>query len=226
MVPMPSKIAISEIFYSIQGESTYTGLPCIFVRLSGCNLRCNYCDADYTWVEGDPWDIGSILSKVLSYPCDLVEVTGGEPLFQENCTELLAKLVAHGKKVLLESNGSMAINTLPDEVIAILDVKCPDSGSGDTFHPDNIALIRKRISANPGSAELKFVLSTKNDYIWAKNFIEQHELSGLFPILFSPVVQTGVTPQDLADWIMKDGLNVRLQIQLHTVLWPDIRRGV
>lgn len=225
MVPMPNKIKISEIFYSIQGESSYAGLPCVFVRLSGCNLRCNYCDAGYTWEDGDPWNIDSIMEKVLSYPCDLVEVTGGEPLLQENCSELLAKLVAQGKTVLLESNGSFSINTLPDKVIAILDVKCPDSGSANTFHRDNIALIRKRISANPGSSELKFVLSTKRDYIWAKDFIRHHELSGLLPILFSPV-QTGVAGQDLARWIMEDGLNVRLQIQLHTVLWPDIRRGV
>jgi len=222
---MPANIKISEIFYSIQGESSYAGLPCIFIRLSGCNLRCNYCDAAYTWEEGDPWSIDSILAKVNSYPCDLVEVTGGEPLLQKNCPELLAGLSAQGKKTLLETNGSIAINAIPDETIAILDVKCPDSGSKDSFHPDNLLLIRNRLAATPGSAELKFVLSTQDDYIWAKNFISQHQLVGLLPILFSPV-QPGVTAQDLADWILKDGLDVRLQIQLHTILWPTISRGV
>jgi len=225
MGPMPANIKISEIFYSIQGESCYAGLPCIFIRLSGCNLRCNYCDAAYTWEEGDPWSIDSILAKVNSYPCDLVEVTGGEPLFQKNCPELLAELSAQGKKTLLETNGSIAINAIPDETVAILDVKCPDSGSKDSFHPDNLLLIRNRLSASPGSAELKFVLSTHDDYTWAKNFISQHRLVGLLPILFSPV-QPGVAAQDLADWILKDGLEVRLQIQLHTILWPDISRGV
>ncbi|AGF79762.1 organic radical activating enzyme [Desulfocapsa sulfexigens DSM 10523] len=222
---MPANIKISEIFYSIQGESSYAGLPCIFIRLSGCNLRCNYCDAAYTWEEGDPWSIDSILAKVNSYPCDLVEVTGGEPLLQKNCPELLAGLSTQGKKTLLETNGSIAINAIPDETIAILDVKCPDSGSKDSFHPDNLLLIRNRLAATPGSAELKFVLSTQDDYIWAKNFISQHQLVGLLPILFSPV-QPGVTAQDLADWILKDGLDVRLQIQLHTILWPTISRGV
>lgn len=225
MDQMPDKIRISEIFYSIQGESSYAGLPCIFVRLSGCNLRCNYCDAAYTWEEGELWSIDAILKKVQSYPCDLVEVTGGEPLFQENCSELLAGLLALKKKVLLETNGSIAITAIPDEVTAILDVKCPDSGSKDTFHPDNISLIRNRLSAPLGSSELKFVLSTKDDYIWAKDFVGRHKLGGLLPILFSPV-QPDVTPRDLADWILRDGLNVRLQLQLHTILWPGISCGV
>jgi 7-carboxy-7-deazaguanine synthase len=222
---MNSKINISEIFYSIQGESSYAGFPCVFIRLSGCNLRCNYCDADYTWADGEVQSIDSILSAVDCYPCTLVEVTGGEPLFQKECPELLEKLIERGKTVLLESNGSIAITQVPDAVIAILDVKCPDSGSEDTFHPDNINRIRQRLSAAPGSCELKFVLSTRNDYLWAKDFIIHHELIGLLPILFSPV-QNGVSALDLAEWIMKDGLNVRLQLQLHTILWPNISRGV
>jgi len=222
---MPNKIKISEIFYSIQGESSYTGLPCIFIRLSGCNLRCNYCDARYTWEEGEELTIAQIMAKVETYPCDLVEVTGGEPLVQKNSAGLLKELIESGKDVLLESNGSIAIDTLPDAVIAVLDVKCPDSGSKDTFHPDNIPLIRHRIAAFPGSCELKFVLSTRNDYIWAKDFVDQHSLSGSFPILFSPV-QNALAARDLADWIMEDGLPVRLQIQLHTILWPEISRGV
>jgi len=222
---MLAKIKTSEIFFSIQGESSYAGLPCIFVRLSGCNLRCSYCDASYTWEEGEEFTIDEILKVVDSYPCDLVEVTGGEPLFQKNCPELLNRLVLSGKTVLLESNGSITIDGIPDTVTAILDVKCPDSGSKDSFHPDNIGLIQQRIVTVPGSCELKFVLSTKDDYLWAKDFIQQHKLINTIPILFSPVAK-GVTARDLAEWIMKDGIQVRIQIQLHTILWPDINRGV
>lgn len=222
---MPSKLSISEIFYSIQGESSYAGLPCIFIRLSGCNLRCTYCDADYTWEAGEEQDIGSILSAIDRYPCNLVEVTGGEPLYQKNCPELLTKLLEQGKTVLLESNGSIAIDHVPLEVVAILDVKCPDSGSAGSFHHDNIALIKQRLQRRPDSCELKFVLSTKNDYLWAKDFIQKHTFTHLLPILFSPV-QKELAPETLAEWIMADGLNVRLQLQLHTILWPDISRGV
>ena len=222
---MTSKLYISEIFYSIQGESSYAGFPCIFIRLSGCNLRCTYCDADYTWEKGEEQDINTILSTVNSYPCTLVEVTGGEPLYQKNSPELLTRLIQQGKTVLLESNGSICIDHVPEEVIAILDVKCPDSGSGGTFHMDNIGLIEQRLSKKPGSCELKFVLSTKNDYLWAKDFIQRHHFTDSLPILFSPV-QKGLAPESLAEWIMEDGLNVRLQLQLHTILWPDISRGV
>ena len=222
---MGSKLKVSEIFYSIQGESTYAGLPCVFIRLCGCNLRCNYCDAAYTWDEGDFQDIESILKEVDSFPCNLVELTGGEPLMQGDSCELLQKLVKQGKKVLLESNGTIGIDSVPKGVTVILDVKCPGSGSPKSFHPDNLRLIKQRLETDPGSCELKFVLSTKEDYLWAKDFIETNGLCGVLPVLFSPV-QERVSPQDLADWIMKDGLNVRLQLQLHTILWPGISRGV
>ncbi len=225
MDPMGSKLSISEIFYSIQGESSYAGFPCVFIRLSGCNLRCNYCDADYTWEEGESQEIDAVLSAVDKYPCSLVEVTGGEPLFQEKSIELLAALVRRGKTVLLETNGSVTIDKVPDEITAILDVKCPDSGSKDSFHPENIRLVRQRVQHKKNSCELKFVLSSKNDYSWAKEFITRHELNDALPILFSPV-QKRLSPQSLAEWIMEDGLNVRLQLQLHTILWPDISRGV
>lgn len=218
-------LKISEIFYSIQGESTYAGLPCVFIRLGGCNLRCNYCDATYTWTEEQLKEIESILSTIESFSCDLIEVTGGEPLIQEETPELLARLVQGSKTVLLESNGSMAIDKIPDKVIAILDVKCPDSGSPDSFHPDNLRLIRQRLEKTSGSCELKFVLSSKKDYLWARDFVKQHALVGLLPILFSPV-QGRLAPPDLAAWILEDSLSVRLQLQLHTVLWPDISRGV
>lgn len=222
---MQSKIAITEIFYSLQGESSYAGLPCIFIRLSGCNLRCNYCDAEYTWMDGDLLEIEEILSAIRDYPCNLVEVTGGEPLDQQQCLQLLARLLQEKKTVLLETNGSMEIKDVPAEVVSILDVKCPDSGSEDAFHPGNIKEIKRRALTRPGSCELKFVLSSKEDYSWAKNFLSKNELHGVLPILFSPV-QNRIEPSDLASWIMNDGLAVRLQLQLHTILWPDISRGV
>lgn len=223
--PVHSQLKVSEIFYSIQGESSFAGLPCVFVRLGGCNLRCDYCDASYTWDEKDRLEIDAILSTVDSYPCDLVEVTGGEPLVQENTVKLLEQLLARNKRVLLESNGSIDITTVPDGVSCILDVKCPDSGSANSFHPANITAIKQRSKRKPGSVELKFVLSSKDDYIWAKEFIEKHGLTNFLPVLFSPV-QPKVSPRDLARWIMADTLPVRLQLQLHTILWPDISRGV
>ncbi|MBU1234136.1 MAG: radical SAM protein [Proteobacteria bacterium] len=220
-----SDLKISEIFYSIQGESSYAGLPCVFIRLGGCNLRCNYCDATYTWTEEQLQGIESIVSAIDRFSCSLVEVTGGEPLIQENTPELLSRLLERGKTVLLESNGSIAIDRIPDGVISILDVKCPDSGSSNSFHPDNMRLIKERLQRKRGSCELKFVLASKKDYLWARDFVTQHELIGLLPLLFSPV-QGRLAPPDLAAWILEDSLPVRLQIQLHVALWPDISRGV
>ncbi len=222
---MDSKLNVSEIFYSIQGESGFAGFPCVFIRLSGCNLRCNYCDADYTWEDGEEQTESSILSAVAQYPCSLVELTGGEPLLQEGSIQLLEKLLAAGKTVLVETNGSIAINSLPENCVAIVDVKCPDSGSGQSFHRDNIRHIRQRLADSPGSCELKFVISSEKDYHWAKAFCMDHDLLNLLPVHFSPV-QDRVAPAKLAEWIINDGLHVRLQLQLHTILWPGISRGV
>ena len=222
---MQAKLAVSEIFFSIQGESTYAGLPCIFIRLSGCNLRCNYCDAQYTWEAGDPLSIAEIVAQIQAFPCSLVEVTGGEPLLQQNCRQLLDVLLEKKYQVLLETNGSFPIGALPESVTPILDVKCPDSGSGDSFAPENIDAIRKRAVARYSACELKFVLSSEDDFLWACDFIRRHQINRLLPILFSPV--TGrVEPAELADWILKSNLAVRLQLQLHTILWPGQSRGV
>jgi len=222
---MQSKLQISEIFYSIQGESTFAGLPCIFIRLSGCNLRCNYCDAEYTWELGKTLTLTEILSIIREYPCKLIEVTGGEPLQQSNCHNLLQTLLKEDYNVLLETNGSLSIESVPDEVTAILDVKCPESGSENSFLMDTLPEIKRRIDAKPSSCELKFVLSSKQDFFWACNFINEQQLNTLLPILFSPV-HGRVSPADLADWIMETDLAVRLQLQLHTILWPDKSRGV
>jgi len=223
---MPTELKISEIFYSIQGESTFAGLPCIFIRLSDCNLRCNYCDAAYTWKEkGGLLSIEDIIAKVNSFPCNLIEVTGGEPLFQDECLQLLRDLVTAEKTVLLETNGSFKIDSVPAAVTCILDVKCPDSSSGNSFDLSNIHEIQNRVVAKPGSCEVKFVLSSKKDYLWARDFIHKHDIANVLPILFSPV-QDRIKPQDIAEWLMAEGLNVRLQLQLHTILWPEITRGV
>ncbi len=222
---MDSKLNVSEIFYSIQGESGFAGFPCVFIRLSGCNLRCNYCDADYTWEDGEEKTESFILSTVAEHPCSLVELTGGEPLLQEGSIQLIEKLLAAGKTVLVETNGSIAINTLPDKCVAIVDVKCPDSGSGKSFHRDNISHIRQRLTDSPGSCELKCVISSEKDYHWAKAFCMDQDLLNLLPVHFSPV-QDRVAAAQLAEWIMNDGLHVRLQLQLHTILWPGISRGV
>ncbi len=222
---MQSKLHISEIFYSIQGESTFAGLPCTFIRLSGCNLRCNYCDAEYTWEDGKFFTLADTLSAIRKYPCKLVEVTGGEPLRQSKCHNLLQALLNEGYNVLLETNGSCAIACVPDKVTTIMDVKCPESGSENSFFADNLAEIRRRIDRAPGSCELKFVLSSKKDFLWACDFIHEQQLNALLPILFSPV-QGRVSPIDLAAWIMETNLTVRLQLQLHTILWPDKTRGV
>jgi 7-carboxy-7-deazaguanine synthase len=222
---MQNKLHISEIFYSIQGESTFAGLPCIFIRLSGCNLRCNYCDAEYTWEKGDSLSISELLSTIQKYPCTLVEVTGGEPLQQAQSQELLRVLLKEDYNILLETNGSFSIEPVHDKITAIIDVKCPDSGSTDSFHMDNINEIKRRISVHPGSCELKFVLSSKKDFLWATNFIKEHSLNALLPVLFSPV-QGRVSPQELAEWIMETNLAIRLQLQLHTILWPDKTRGI
>jgi len=222
---MDNKLSVSEIFYSIQGESSYAGFPCIFVRLSGCNLRCNYCDASYTWEAGEKQDIASILTAIEHYPCQLIEVTGGEPLVQKNCIKLLSELIARNKTVLLETNGSISIKAMDAGVIAILDVKCPDSGSKDSFHTDNVALIHERTHKKANSCELKFVLSSRKDYQFAKEFIITNKFVNKLPIHFSPMEKT-LSAQTLAEWLMEDGLNVHLQLQLHTILWPDVSRGV
>ncbi len=165
------------------------------------------------------------MQQVEAYPCTTVEVTGGEPLQQAGCIALLKTLSDKGYHVLLETNGSVEIGGVPPNVFSILDVKCPDSGAKDSFHKKNIAEIQKRVLGKPGSCELKFVLSSKKDFNWACDFIHTHKLNNLLPLLFSPV-QGQVSPQELASWIMQSSLAVRLQLQLHTILWPNTSRGV
>jgi 7-carboxy-7-deazaguanine synthase len=219
-------LSISELFYSIQGESTYAGLPCVFIRLSSCNLRCHYCDARYTYDEAHAaMALEVILSFVDGYPGAIVEITGGEPLLQENVYPLMAELVARNRTVLLETNGSLPIDTVPPEVVVIMDIKTPDSGSADSLAAGNIAAAKARNKNVPGSCEIKFVLTGKDDYIWARDLVKEHVLHTSCHTLFSPV-KSELSPADLAAWILQDQLAVRLQLQLHTLIWPHLSRGV
>ena len=229
---------ITEIFKSIQGEGTRAGLPCIFVRLTGCNLRCTWCDTAYAFHGGKKMDVDEVLARVdeLSGRCGdanaahasvpLVELTGGEPLLQEEIYPLADKLLAAGYTVLIETSGERFVGRLPKEVIKIVDVKCPDSGEADTFDMQNL----DAINAND---EVKFVLSTRRDYEFARDFTLRHQLpQRVRTVLFSPVFEDpegkwqGLPPQLLVEWILADGLPVRLGLQLHKFVWDPATKGV
>lgn len=214
----PPQLEVSELFFSIQGESSYAGQPCVFIRLSGCNLRCSYCDAGYTYEEpGTLKDIDEILAFAGQFTGFPVEITGGEPLLQENVYLLMQELLAAGRLVLLETNGSITLARVPTGVVKIMDVKCPGSTMHEHLETGNFALL------DPGD-ELKFVLSSREDYDWAVALLNQTELNRDVIIHLSPVTGKLAATQ-LAEWILADRLPVRLQLQLHKVLWPDTVRG-
>ncbi|MCB5252671.1 MAG: radical SAM protein [Candidatus Cloacimonetes bacterium] len=200
---------ICEIFYSLQGESSYMGMPCVFIRLSGCNLRCSYCDTKYSYQSGTSMDIASILKEVGRYPARLVELTGGEPLWQDDSNLLMQRLLEQGYTVLLETNGSLCLEEVPKAVVRIVDVKCPGSGHANSFMLWNLKLLQPQ-------DELKFVLTNYIDYAFARDFVRAHELSGR-TIHFSPVTRL-LAPELLAEWLLEDGLRVRLSLQLHKLL--------
>ncbi|MBP7205214.1 MAG: radical SAM protein [Candidatus Cloacimonetes bacterium] len=202
-------LSVCEIFYSLQGESTYAGIPCVFIRLSGCNLRCSYCDTRYAWAPGTPMELERIVSEARKFPAQLVEVTGGEPLWQDETAQLLRALCGEGLTCLLETNGSLWLEEMPDEVIRIIDVKCPGSGCGDAFMKGNLKLLRPH-------DELKFVLTNHADYRFARDFIQTNSLEGR-TLLFSPVASV-LKPETLAAWMLADGTPARLQLQLHKLL--------
>jgi len=210
---------VNEIFFSIQGESTYAGIPCLFVRLTGCNLRCAYCDTTYAWEDGTSMEIGQIMEEIRGFRCMLVEITGGEPLIQEETPFLINELLKTGYKVLLETNGTFDIRVVPPECIKIVDIKCPSSNEKDKIDLNNI----KHLGMND---QIKFVIQNREDYLYAKNIFKtscEHIEGG--NILFSPV--TGkLPPSDLAGWILNDRLDVRFHLQLHKIIWPGVRRGV
>jgi len=206
---------VNEVFLSIQGESTYAGMPCVFIRLSGCNLDCNWCDTEYAKKhdDGKRMTINEAIAEIGKFKATIAEITGGEPLLQPEAKELAASLVGAGYTVLIETNGSVVLDGLPEEVVKIVDVKCPGSGHGESFLMENLAYI------SPND-ELKFVLSDNKDYEFAKQFVEQ-EVKGLTSnILFAPV-KPRLEPAELASWILRDGIRVRLQPQLHSYIWDE-----
>ncbi|MFI5058911.1 MAG: radical SAM protein [Candidatus Acidiferrales bacterium] len=229
---------ITEIFKSIQGEGTRAGLPCIFVRLTGCNLRCTWCDTAYAFHGGTKMSIDEVISRVdelasrtggaagAEAGVPLVELTGGEPLLQEEIYPLAEKLLAAGYTVMIETSGERFIGRLPQAVIKIVDVKCPDSGEADSFNMANL-------DALSAEDEVKFVLSTRRDYEFAREFTARHGLPArVKQVLFSPVFEDpqgkcpGLEPRTLVEWILGDGLPVRLGLQLHKFIWEPATKGV
>ena len=209
---------VNEIFKSIQGESTYAGLPCTFVRLTGCNLRCSYCDTTYAYEEGDNLTTEEVLARVQALGCSLVEVTGGEPLLQKDVYALITKLLEKGYQVLLETNGSLDISPVDSRAIRIMDIKCPDSGMSGKMDWKNLERLK-------GNDEVKFVLSSGDDYQWAKAVISRYDLEKKVTVLLSPAFER-LEARTLAKWILHDALPVHLQLQLQRYIWPQGARGV
>ena len=209
---------ITEIFFSIQGESTRAGEPCVFVRLTGCSLRCLYCDTKYSYAGGREMPVDEVLSVVAGYPAKLVEVTGGEPLEQEEVYPLMHSLLDRGYSVMLETGGHLSVARVPTPVIKVIDIKCPDSHEGHTVCWENIAL-------SEAHDEFKFVISSRSDYEWSKGVYLEKLCRKSNPVLFSPS-HADLPPADLARWILADGLPVRLQLQIHKYIWGPDARGV
>jgi 7-carboxy-7-deazaguanine synthase len=223
---------ITEIFRSIQGESTHAGLPCIFVRLTGCNLRCVWCDTAYAFHGGTKMSVEEILEKVNGLAgtganrIPLVELTGGEPLLQPEILPLSEKLLAAGYTVMIETSGERFVGNLPKEVIKIVDVKCPDSGEGGTFNMANLAAVDSK-------DEIKFVIASRRDYDFARDFTREHALAArVRQVIFSPVFADpegkwpAMDARSLAEWILADQLPVRLGLQLHKFIWDPAMKGV
>jgi 7-carboxy-7-deazaguanine synthase len=225
---------ITEIYKSIQGESTYAGVPCVFVRLTGCNLRCSWCDSEYTFQGGAKMPLERVTAEVerLSPDGGLVEITGGEPMLQEReVVPLMQSLLDSGYTVLLETSGERPLESVPERVVKIVDVKCPHSGEPDTFRPENLRTL------NPHD-EVKFVLSGRTDYEFARDFVARYSLAGrVNAVLLSPAFRkqaSGVRdashamldPMELAEWMLADGIPARLNLQLHKFIWDPATKGV
>jgi len=211
---------ICEIFYSIQGETTYSGLPCIFVRTSGCNLRCSYCDTRYAYEGGVETPVDKVLAQVRSYSgCHLVEITGGEPLVQREEVNLLIDSLLEGEyKVLLETNGSLSIEDVDRRVVKIMDLKCPDSGMSEYMRWENLSYLSEH-------DQVKFVLSSRRDYEWAKEVMAKYPVLNKTEVLLSTAFGV-LKPKDVVKWMLDDRLNVRFQLQIHKYIWHPEARGV
>ncbi len=213
-------LRITEIFRSIQGESTHAGRPCTFVRLTGCPMRCVWCDSEYTFSGGDHISLEEVMAQVRVFGCRLVEVTGGEPLAQPNSLELIETLCAENYEVLVETGGYVSTEGVDPRASIILDVKCPGSGEEDRNHWPNLERLRA------DQDEVKFVIADENDWLYARRIIEQHELAKRSQAILISPVWGAIDLKHLADWVSSSGLNVRLQLQLHKYIWGAEARGV
>jgi 7-carboxy-7-deazaguanine synthase len=210
---------VNELFYSIQGESSYAGQPCAFIRLSGCNLRCTYCDTQYAFYEGTEKSVSEILHAIEEFPTRLALVTGGEPMLQKSVHELFAKLLDRDYTVLLETGGQISLADVDPRVHKIMDFKCPSSGMEHHNDYSNVQHLTR-------NDELKFVIGDRKDFDWACDIVRQYDLAGrVGQILFSPVHPLAAVA-DLADWVLSCGISARLQLQLHKTIWPNVQRGV
>ena len=211
---------VAEIFFSIQGESSFAGEPCVFVRLTGCNLRCSWCDTEYAFYDGQPMELDEVLRRVNAYPARLVEITGGEPMLQEReVLSLMARLLEQGYRVLLETSGERFLGRVLPGVVKVMDVKCPGSGEAENFCFENLQVLTP-------NDEVKFVLADRPDYEFACQFLQRHALRDkVRAVIFSPVFGQ-LEPRQLAEWILADGLDVRLGLQLHKFIWDPAMRGV
>jgi 7-carboxy-7-deazaguanine synthase len=212
------RLVVHEIYQSIQGESSFAGLPCTFVRTTGCPLRCSYCDTEHAFYEGRPMTIEQVIEKVLQYGCPLVEITGGEPLIQRNVLPLMTRLCDSGKTVLLETSGAFDIALVDERVHIIMDLKCPDSDEQQKNLLSNI----EHLAAKD---EVKFVLASRRDYEFARDAIAKHGLAERCAVLLSTVFGA-LEPKDVVDWMLEDKLQARFQLQMHKYIWPPEARGV
>ncbi|HEX3315564.1 MAG TPA: radical SAM protein [Gemmataceae bacterium] len=222
LLPLAAKPAgqllVHEIYRSLQGESTYAGLPCVFVRTTACDLRCTWCDTPHAFTQGTPYTLDAVLAKVAEFETPLVEITGGEPLLQAETLPLMARLCDAGHTVLLETSGARDISAVDRRVHVIMDLKCPDSGEADANLWSNLDILKP-------TDEIKFVIASADDFCWAERAIREHRLAERFGVLVSPVFGN-VVSRELAEWVLASGLNVRMQLQLHKQIWEPDMRGV
>lgn len=212
-------LTVNEIFHSIQGESTHTGRPCVFVRLTGCDLRCSWCDTPYAFTEGRRMTVDDVVERVREYGCDVVEITGGEPLLQKEVYRLMERLLDDGRTVMIETGGHLSADAVPAGVVRVIDIKCPGSGESAKVHWPNLERLRS-------SDELKFVIKDRADYEFARDVVARHDLlARCAAVLFSPVHGV-LEAKQLAEWILADRLPVRLQLQAHKYIWAPDTRGV
>ncbi|MGA7903091.1 MAG: radical SAM protein [Terrimicrobiaceae bacterium] len=216
---MEGKLKINEIYLSVQGESTWAGLPCVFVRLTGCDSRCSYCDTEYAFYEGSRKSLDEVFGEVLRFECPLVEITGGEPLLQKNVLSLMAALCDADRTVLIETSGAHDISEIDPRVHRIMDLKTPSSGEVARNLYANIALLNHR-------DEVKFVIGSRDDYEWSREQIERHQLANrVKAVLLSPVFGS-IEPREIVEWMLEDRLSARFQLQIHKFIWEPRARGV